>query len=42
VLDNGQTAEFDSPQALLKDPHSHFTHLVEEMKNSGNSAAQKQ
>lgn len=41
VLDAGQTAEFDSPQELLKDPNSHFTHLVEEMKNSGNSAAEK-
>lgn len=41
VLDAGQTAEFDSPEALLKDPNSHFTHLVNEMKNSGNSAASK-
>ena len=41
VLDNGQTAEFDEPQTLLKDPESHFTHLVNEMKNSGNTAANK-
>jgi ABC-type multidrug transport system fused ATPase/permease subunit len=38
VLDNGQAKEYDTPSNLLKDENSHFTHLVNEMKNSGDNA----
>jgi ATP-binding cassette subfamily C (CFTR/MRP) protein 4 len=38
VLDEGQASEYDTPQNLLRDENSHFTKLVNEMKNSGNSA----
>lgn len=31
VLDKGQTAEFDAPGELLKNPDSHFTKLVNEI-----------
>ena len=33
VLDDGKTAEFDSPKNLLKNQRSHFTKLVHEMKH---------
>jgi len=35
VLADGQVVEFDKPQTLLLNKESHFTKLVEEMKNSG-------
>ena len=42
VLDQGQLKEFDSPQNLLKDENSHFTKLVNEIKNSGDAAQNAQ
>jgi len=38
VLDQGRVTEFDTPQNLLNDENSHFTKLVNEIKNSGNNA----
>jgi ABC-type multidrug transport system fused ATPase/permease subunit len=35
VMDDGKTLEFDTPQNLLLNEESHFTKLVNEMKNSG-------
>ena len=35
VLADGKVVEFDKPQTLLQNQDSHFTKLVEEMKNSG-------
>jgi ABC-type multidrug transport system fused ATPase/permease subunit len=37
VLEDGQAVEYDTPANLLKDESSHFTKLVEEMKNSGDN-----
>jgi len=37
VLDEGQVSEFGNPQELLANEDSHFTQLVNEMKNSGDS-----
>ena len=42
VLDQGKVSEFDSPQNLLKDENSHFTKLVNEIKNSGDAAEKAQ
>ena len=33
VLDKGRTAEFDSPIELQKNPNSHFTKLLNEIRN---------
>jgi len=33
VLDKGKKAEFDSPEELQKNPESHFTKLINEIKN---------
>ena len=32
VMKDGQCAEFDHPQELLKNEESHFTHLVNQMR----------
>ena len=32
VLDNGICVEYDSPQNLMKDPRSHFSALLKELK----------
>lgn len=33
VLDKGRAAEFDSPKELQKNPNSHFTKLLDEIRN---------
>lgn len=38
MLGDGKVEEYDAPQKLLEDENSHFTKLVEEMKNSGDAA----
>jgi ABC-type multidrug transport system fused ATPase/permease subunit len=42
VLSFGKLAEFDSPKELMKNPESHFTKLVNEIKKKEEKEKEKE